>query len=195
SDFGVYADGISKEADTPRFAAWVRSRIEKNVPYDQFAEQILMATSREGRSLDDWAKDVLAMDEAYTTPRTDLEQYARRKTLDLYWQRRGAGGVSGALQVAHSFLGLRLECAQCHRHPHDVWQQDDLLSFANFFMQVRQAGFGGENEKKFPEVAAYVKKLNDEAKQLGEEVKKLRETKLKPLDAEAKKAKMELDRL
>jgi hypothetical protein len=195
SDFGVYADGLSKEADAPRFAAWVRSRIEKNVPYDQFVEQILTATSRDGRSLEEWARDVVALDAGFTTPRTDLERYSQRKTLDLYWQRRHANGVPGALQVAHSFLGLRLECAQCHRHPHDVWQQDDLLSFANFFVQVRQPGFQGDNEKKFPEVAAVVKKLNEEAKQLGEQAKKLRETKLKPLDAEAKKAKADSDRL
>jgi hypothetical protein len=195
SEFGVYADGMSKEADAPRFAAWVRSRIEKNLPYDQFAEQILTATSREGRSLEEWAKDVVSLDEGYTTPRTDLEQYSKRKTLDLYWQRRDSGGVPGALQVAHTFLGLRLECAQCHRHPHDIWQQDDLLSFANFFMQVRQPGFQGDNEKKFPEVGAVFKKLNDEAKKLGEDAKKLRDTKLKPLDAEAKKAKTDSDRL
>ena len=62
--------------------------------------------------------------------------------------------MPAALQVAHAFLGLRLECAQCHRHPHDVWQQDDLLSFANFFMRVRTIGFQGDNEKKYPEVAA-----------------------------------------
>lgn len=195
SEFGVYADGMSKEMDAPRFAAWVRARIEQNLPYDQFAEQILTATSREGRSLEEWAKDVVSLDEGYTSPRTDLEQYSKRKTLDLYWQRRDSGGVPGALQVAHTFLGLRLECAQCHRHPHDVWQQDDLLSFANFFMQVRQPGFQGDNEKKFPEVGAVFKKLNDEAKQLGEQAKKLRETKLKALDGEAKKAKTDSDKL
>ena len=85
--------------------------------------------------------------------------------------------MSGTLQVAHSFLGLRLECAQCHRHPHDIWQQDDLLSFANFFMHVRQPGFQGDNEKRFPEVAAYhVKNMNAVAKQLGDQAKSMRET-------------------
>ena len=62
--------------------------------------------------------------------------------LDLYWQRTNGSGVKGALQVAHAFLGLRLQCAQCHRHPHDVWQQDDLLSFANFFMRVSNPASG-----------------------------------------------------
>src|SRR5207249_7658252 len=114
--------------------------------------------------------------EGYTTPRTDTTLYSQRKTLDLYWQRRASAGVSGTLQVAHSFLGLRLECAQCHRHPHDIWQQDDLLSFANFFMHVRQPGFQGGNEKKFPEVAAQVNKMNAEAKKLAEQAKQMRDT-------------------
>src|SRR5438034_6124 len=138
--------------------------MEENTPYDQFVERILTATSRDGQSLQDWAKQVTAINTGYTTPRTDLAIYGQRKSLDLYWQRRASGGVTGTLQVAHAFLGLRMECAQCHRHPHDVWQQDDLLSFANFFMNVRQVGFQGGNEKQFPDVAEHVKTLNAEAK-------------------------------
>src|SRR5207249_3131871 len=99
------------------------------------------------------------------------------------------GGVPGTLQIAHGFLGLRLECAQCHRHPHDVWQQDDLLSFATFFCNVREIGFQGGNDKKFPEVAAYMKNLNDEAKKLADQVKKMRASRLKELEAEFKKTK------
>lgn len=193
SDYGVYADGISQEQDAPRFMQWVRARLEENLPYDQFAERILNATSRDGQTLEEWAKDVQAINEGYATPRTDLTLYSKRKTLDLYWQRRASAGVPGALQVAHAFLGLRLECAQCHRHPHDVWQQDDLLSFANFFMHVRESGFQGDNEKKFPEVAACVKTLNDEAKKLTEQVKKMRETRGKELDTAAKKTKAKAD--
>src|SRR5262249_40955412 len=160
-----------------------------NTPYDQFAERILTATSREGRSLDEWGAEVSALFEGFTTPRTDLAVYSKRKTLDLYWQRREATGVQGALQVAHAFLGLRLECAQCHRHPHDVWQQDDFLSFANFFMRVRGSGFQGDNEKRFPEVTAYTKKFNDQAKALTEQIKKMRDTRGKELDAALNKAK------
>jgi Protein of unknown function (DUF1553)/Protein of unknown function (DUF1549) len=193
SDYGVYADGISQEQDAPRFMQWVRARLEENIPYDQFVERVLTATSRDGQTLEEWARNVQAINEGYTTPRTDIALYSKRKTLDIYWQRRAAGGVPGALQVAHSFLGLRLECAQCHRHPHDVWQQDDLLSFANFFMHVRASGFQGDNEKKFPDVAVCVKALNDEAKKLTDQVKKLRDTRGKELDAAAKKTKAKAD--
>jgi hypothetical protein len=195
TDYGVYADGIRQEVDAPRFQAWVRARLEENVPYDEFAERILTATSRDGRDVEEWAKEVVTMEEGYAPGRKDLELYRRRRTLDLYWQRQSSTGVPAALQVAHAFLGLRLECAQCHRHPHDVRTQDDMLSFANFFMRVRKVGFQDGNEKKYPEVGVVFKRLNDEAKTLSEQAKKLREGDFKKLDADAKVAKTEADRI
>ncbi|MBL8792662.1 MAG: DUF1549 domain-containing protein, partial [Planctomycetia bacterium] len=195
SDYGVYADALTEQHDAPRFQQWVRARLQENIPYDQFVERILTATSRDGRTVEEWAQETTALFEGYTTGRPDLAVYASRKTLDLYWQRKDAGGVKGALQAAHTFLGLRLECAQCHRHPHDVWQQDDLLSFANFFMRVRGSGFQGGNEKRFPEVADYVKKMNDEAKKLAEDAKKMKdEAPNKKLEGEAAKFVVEMER-
>lgn len=195
ADFGVYADALTKEHDAPRMQAWIRARLAENTPYDQFVERILLATSREGRSMDEYAAEVDSLFEGYAPGRPDLELYSRRKTLDLYWQRRGAAGVSGAMQVAHAFLGLRLECAQCHRHPHDNWQQADLLDFANFFMRVRTVGFQGDNEKKFPDAAAFFTKYNDEAKTLETQVKERKEGEGKKLEEEAQQAKANSDRL
>jgi len=38
--------------------------------------------------------------------------------------------------VAQVFMGMRLQCAQCHNHPFDRWTQNDYYSFASFFSQV-----------------------------------------------------------
>jgi hypothetical protein len=195
ADYGVYADALSLEADAPRFQEWVRARLAENTPYDQFVERILLATSREGRSPEEYAEEVKALFEGYAPGRPDLKLYAKRRTLDLFWQRRNADGVNGAMQVAHAFLGLRLECAQCHRHPHDVWRQEDLLEFANFFMRVRKVGFQGDNEKKFPDAAALFKKFNQEGKKLEADVKRRKEGEGKKFDEAAKKAKADADKL
>lgn len=195
ADFGVYADALSREHDAPRMQAWIRARLAENIPYDLFVERILLATSREGRSMDEYAAEVKSLFEGYVAGRPDLELYARRRTLDLYWQRRGSDGVKGTLQVAHAFLGLRLECAQCHRHPHDNWQQDDLLDFANLFMRVRTVGFQGDNEKKFADAATFFKQFNDEAKTLEVEIKQRKEGAGKKLEEDAKQAKTDSDRL
>jgi len=195
ADFGVYADALTLEADAPRFQAWVRARLIENVPYDVFVERVLLATSREGRTMEEYVAEVKALFEGFSPGRKDLPLYADRKTLDLFWQRRGSDGISGTLQVAHAFLGLRLECAQCHRHPHDSWQQEDLLDFANFFMRVRTVGFSDKNEKQFADAAVYFKKFNDEGKAAELAVKQRKEGEGKKLDDEAKKAKAELDKL
>jgi hypothetical protein len=195
SDFGIYADGLAEHFEAPRFQAWVRARMEENMPYDEFVARILLATSREGRSLEEWSEEVLALQQGYATPRKDLDLYKNRNTLDVYWQRRDANGVPGAMQVAHAFLGLRLQCAQCHRHPHDIWQQDDVLSFANFFVRVRTVGFQGDNEKKYPEQAKLFKQMNEEGKRLAEEAKKMKEGKVKELADKAKKAESDRTKL
>lgn len=36
------------------------------------------------------------------------------------------------------FLGIRLDCAQCHDHPFDRWTQQDFWGYAAFFAQLEQ---------------------------------------------------------
>ena len=38
--------------------------------------------------------------------------------------------------VAQVFMGMRVQCAQCHNHPFDRWTQDDYYGFAAFFSQI-----------------------------------------------------------
>ena len=162
-------NGLNENASARRAYEWLRARMQENVPYDQLTERILVATSVDGRPGADWVQEVQAHQAEDAAKTADLKSYAKRKTLDLYWQRPSAIGVKGTLQIAHAFLGLRMECAQCHRHPYDVWQQDDLLSFANFLMPI--GGAGGSQAS--PEIAKQGDSLAAEAKQLREEAKKL----------------------
>jgi len=41
-----------------------------------------------------------------------------------------------AENVAQVFLGMRMQCAQCHNHPFDRWTMDDYYGFTAFFAQV-----------------------------------------------------------
>jgi hypothetical protein len=41
-----------------------------------------------------------------------------------------------AENVAQAFLGMRIQCAQCHNHPFDRWTMTDYFGFASFFSQV-----------------------------------------------------------
>jgi hypothetical protein len=148
--------------DEFRAYTWLRARLQQNIAYDELVERILTATSREGRGYDQWAQEVAAVmreEEEKKLPAA----YAARQTLDLFWQRRMGTDVDHAIRVGHAFLGLRLQCAQCHRHPHDVWTQDDLLSFSNFFMRVPHfSGLGNPRSKPSEEVVA-LRKSNQAA--------------------------------
>jgi hypothetical protein len=114
---------------------WLRKRFQDNVPYDEIVRDILTATSREGLPATDWVERQKKLDE-------ELEagwesHYADRQTLDLFWRRQQAVPLEQwGEKVAAAFLGVRLECAQCHKHPTDRWTQVDYRSFANVFQQV-----------------------------------------------------------
>jgi len=42
--------------------------------------------------------------------------------------------------VAQVFMGMRIQCAQCHNHPFDRWTMDDYYGFASFFSQIGRKG-------------------------------------------------------
>ncbi len=45
-----------------------------------------------------------------------------------------------AAAVARTFLGFRLECAQCHNHPFASWKRDQFWGFAAFFAGLQRQG-------------------------------------------------------
>ena len=44
-----------------------------------------------------------------------------------------------AASTARIFLGLQLQCAQCHDHFHDKWTQQDFWGYAAFFARLNQS--------------------------------------------------------
>lgn len=82
-----------------------------------------------GRPLDQMVRDVLAASgSTFDTPPTNFYQIERdQKKI--------------AENVAQTFLGIRMQCAQCHNHPFDRWTMDDYYAFTAFFAQIgRKAG-------------------------------------------------------
>jgi hypothetical protein len=81
-----------------------------------------------------------------------------RSTLDLFWRRQQAVTVDQwGEKTAAAFLGVRLECAQCHKHPFDRWTQSDYRSYANIFSVVN-FGTAPDSKKAFDEANAERKK-------------------------------------
>jgi hypothetical protein len=118
---------------------WFRRRIAANVPYDEIVRGILTATTRESLDLTAWIEREIAL---YHAAGKGFETaYARRPTLDLFWRRLSGDEFFPLEQMAEltatAFLGVRLGCAQCHKHPYDRWTQADYRAYANIFAQTR----------------------------------------------------------
>jgi hypothetical protein len=139
---------------------WFRDRIAENVPYDRIVEGVLCAASRDGRDVERWIQHEAAL--ARSAARGFDSDYATRPSLDLFWRRQAGEEFFPLEQMAEltasAFLGVRLECAQCHRHPFDRWTQTDYRAYANVFAQV-QLGHS-------PEASAAVSELLEQRRRL-----------------------------
>ncbi|MHB1425183.1 MAG: DUF1549 and DUF1553 domain-containing protein [Gemmataceae bacterium] len=132
---------------------WFRKRIAENAPYDQIVRGVLTATSRDGLGIKEWMEREIRLHEQL---RQGFQtSYADRPSLDLFWRRLANDDFFPLEQMgeltATAFLGVRLECAQCHKHPFDRWTQTDYRAWANIFGQTK---FGSS-----PEVTAAVANL------------------------------------
>lgn len=97
---------------TTLFANWIRDSIAFNKPYDQFVAEIITATGSQNEY-----------------PPT-------------IWYRSVRRSSEYVESVAQAFLGVRVQCAQCHHHPAERWSQADYYGLAAVFARVgRKGGF------------------------------------------------------
>jgi len=100
---------------------------------------VLCATGRDGQDIPSWIRRETEL--AEDAKRGFRTNYADRDSLDLFW-RRFTGDEFFTLEqmaelTATAFMGVRIECAQCHKHPFDRWTQTDYRAYANAFARVR----------------------------------------------------------
>jgi len=119
---------------------WFRQRLARNEPYDRIVHGVLCATSRDGLDVYGWIRRETTSLEAAT--KGAETGYGDRPGLDLFWRRvEGPDNFFPLEQMAErtatAFLGVRIECAQCHKHPYDRWTQADYRAYANVFSQVK----------------------------------------------------------
>ncbi|QDT26359.1 hypothetical protein Enr10x_16600 [Gimesia panareensis] len=102
----------NQRAGTMLFSAWIRDSLASNKPFDRFVTEILTASGSQ----------------AQNPP--------------AIWYRSVRSTPDYVESVAQAFLGVRVQCAQCHHHPAERWSQDDYYSFAAIFSRVgRKGGF------------------------------------------------------
>jgi hypothetical protein len=113
---------------------WMRARIAENMPYDEIVGRIVVARSRnDGESFEDYCRRMSGYQH-----KDAKATFADSPMLPYFWSRSNFRTTEErALGFAYSFLGVRIQCAQCHKHPFDQWTKDDFDRFENFFARVR----------------------------------------------------------
>src|ERR1051326_6982800 len=91
---------------TVLYFEWLRDQMLSNVPFDQIVRNLLTASESNFRN-----------------PAANYYQI-ESDTLKL------------AENTAQIFMGMRIQCSQCHNHPFDRWTMNDYYSFAAFFTQI-----------------------------------------------------------
>ena len=57
-----------------------------------------------------------------------------------------------AAETSRIFLGIQIQCAQCHDHPSDVWKRKQFHEFAAYFARAREVPFFDKEKKRFTSV-------------------------------------------
>ncbi|MFN0198489.1 MAG: DUF1549 domain-containing protein, partial [Planctomycetaceae bacterium] len=99
-----------------RYYNWLQDKIANNVPIDKMVQELLASNGG---------------------------TFANAATN--YYQNE-SDTLKVAENVAQVFMGMRIQCAQCHNHPFDQWTMDDYYSFAAFFSQIGRKG--GEDPRE-----------------------------------------------
>ena len=109
----------------PAFEAWLRQKLTDDTSYSEMVREIVtvpLAASRNPR---------------------EIPGQADRPSPLAFYQAKQIKPENLAASTARTFLGIRIECAQCHDHPFDNWKQNDFWSFAAFFAGMERQGRGG----------------------------------------------------
>ncbi len=68
-------------------------------------------------------------------------RFADRTFMPHYWSRQNfQTSEDRVIGFAYTFLGSRIQCAQCHKHPFDQWTQEDFQKFEGFFKGTQGRG-------------------------------------------------------
>ena len=111
----------------PDLQDWLAKEIAENRPWDEVASNLITATGR--------------------TDENGASAFVRA---------HDGQPVELAGEVSRIFLGVQIQCAQCHDHPNDSWKRQQFHEFASFFAgtRVRRAVKAGTGQQAVFEVVA-----------------------------------------
>jgi hypothetical protein len=112
-------------ADRPGMEQWVAEELKYNKPYDEFARQLITATGscRPGDKDFNGAANFLA-------------------------DKMADNGLQATAKTSQVFLGMAVQCTQCHNHPFNEYQQNQFWELNAFFRQTHVEKLPEEDKKQ-----------------------------------------------
>lgn len=119
-----------------QWRAWIKRRVEKNIGWDKIALGILLARSRKpGQPY----REFIEEQSAFTDTADGADFAALGNSMPHFWYRDNINlPTEKALAFGYTFMGVRLDCAQCHKHPYDQWSKRDFELFTEFFTRIKK---------------------------------------------------------
>ena len=111
----------------PGFESWLRKQLQDNVRYDKMVRDLLTTT--------------VANNQRQLVVPGGPNQ-GEPSALG-YYQANELKPENLAASTSRLFLGVKLECAQCHNHPFARWSRQQFWQYAAFFSGIQAEGQGG----------------------------------------------------
>ena len=149
----VQIDWFDPNIAATQWYDWMYDRLRRNVPYDQIVAGLLLANSRQpGQSYEQYCEKTAT----YYAPDKPAD-FAASPTMPFYWARNNLRKPDEmALGFCYTFLGVQMQCCQCHKHPFDRWTKTDFDDFSKFFTRVGY-GVAPDDRKAYDELVASIR--------------------------------------
>jgi hypothetical protein len=107
----------------PQLEPWLSKQFAANLPYDQFARKLVLVNMQNPQT---------RFLSGLTPPKEPMEP---DPDADAGIFQAAIGGAPENLAAGYTrvFLGMRINCAQCHDHPFTEWKQKDFWGVAAIF--------------------------------------------------------------
>jgi Protein of unknown function (DUF1553)/Protein of unknown function (DUF1549) len=109
------------------FTGWLHKHLARNTPYDEMVRELLTAPIDGNRG-----------------PQLALAGGGQADNPLLFYFAKEFKPENLAGATSRIFLGVKLECAQCHDHPFARWKRDQFWSYAAFFAGLQRQNNGGD---------------------------------------------------
>ncbi len=113
-------DTENEQVNRSGMRQWLRRALAKNIHYDQFMEELVTATGGNTNR-----KDLAGFNGA--------TNFLSGKMVEM----GVANGVQATAKTAQIFLGVQVQCTQCHNHPFNKGKQNQFWELNAFFRQTR----------------------------------------------------------